>query len=159
MSELGDVIQAEMAQANLEPVEFDRPLKSVSMLVRLRKEVEPESAHERHSIIGWGFSSLLDYFNKEMWSIKSFTLVHESDKITIEATVRLSGLTFAEDHEEWLGQVALGLKGIEFESGAYYACLRPRRWSWDSVEPIGPIRGFTQMRGDGTPTGTLDDKD
>lgn len=101
-------IQKAAKDAGLEPVEFDKPLKSVGAYYRLRKEVAPKNLVERHAAIGWGCATLVEYFEKELWAIKSLSITNEKDKITIEAIVYATMLTFNENHTETLDDTMVG---------------------------------------------------
>ena len=148
-------IKSAMQSAGLEPVEFDKPLKSVWALYKCRKEVKPKNILQQHSAIGWSLGNLIDHFEKELWSIKSLTMLNTEDSITTEAVICLSGLTFEEDHVAWLDGLAEFLAGEDIKAWGYHY-YAPPYFKWDSVERIGPVGGATQMRGDGEKTGNLE---
>ena len=68
---LHSAIKASFAEAGLEPVKFEKPLKNVGVTVVLRKRVTPKSIVERHAVIGWGLGNLMEHFGKDLFNIKS----------------------------------------------------------------------------------------
>lgn len=153
---LHHVIRDAMEEAGLEPVEFEKPLKSVSAMVKLSKEIRPRHFVECHQAVGWALGNLIDLFGKNLYDIKSLTMQNEGDKVTVEAIVCISGATFEDDHVSWLDGTILGhYVGKDLPSHGW--AWERMCWRWDKAERIGPVTGFTQMAGDGEATGALDE--
>jgi len=156
-NEFHDVIVSSMESAGLEPIEFEKPLKSVYALYKYHKRIEPSSLVERHAAVGWGLGNLIEHFGKELWSVKSLSLHNEQDSVTIEAVVCHSGLTFEEDHVAWLDKLAAFSVGEDYKAWGYFYGSPPM-YCWDSVERISDVKGATQIRGDGRATGKLNEE-
>ena len=144
---LHDVITEAFSQARCVPVTFEKPLKSVSVLVRLKKTLAPENIVARHAVIGWGLGNLTEHFGKTLFRIKSVHLVNEKAAVKIEAVVLISGLTFEEDHEAFLDGLIGWYVGQNYKQYGYY--WNPKWFKWDSAEKISDVYCFKQVDGSG----------
>lgn len=157
MTTLGDIIREEFDKAGCEPVKFERPLKSVYARYKFTKRIIPKHLVERHQAIGWalGLGRMLHTLGKSLHQVKSLIIQDEGEKgIFIEFVTTLDLITFEENHEASLDSCANNLKGRVWPPVGYSWGEKPK-WAWDTCERISPVMGFTQMAGDGIPTGTL----
>jgi hypothetical protein len=153
----GDMIRDAMEQAGLEPVKFDKPLKSLTAYVKLTKKIEPEHLAEVHQAMGWALGVLVEQFGKCLYRIKTLAIQNQGRVINIEATVSVSFLTFEDDHGAAMDGYIASLKGREYKTLAYIGFSHNRRqWAWDTVERISEISGFQAMDGSGRDSEKID---
>lgn len=143
----GDMIRQTMHGAGLKPVEFERPLKSLSALVMLKKCIEPENVSVRHSAVGWCIGTVLDQFEKDLFNVKSLVFHNDGKTVMVEVFAYVMALTFEEDHIAWFDNLLECMAGDDYPAHGY--AFRQRYWRWDSVDRVGDVTVFVQQRGDG----------
>jgi len=149
-SAFGEMIRETMYEAGLEPVEFERPLKIVGALARLRKCIEPENVSVRHSAVGWCIGTILDQFEKDLFNVKSLVLCNNDKTVTVEVFAHVMARTFVEDHVAWFDGLLECMSGDDYPAHGY--AFTQRYWRWDSVERVGDVTVFIQQCGDGRQT-------
>jgi len=143
-------IQETLSELGCEPVQFKRPLKNVSAIVRLTKVIEPKNIAQRSQAVGWCLGSLIDRFDKGLFDIKSLTMDNGQNEVTAVAIVHVRGTTFLDNHVAWLDEIIEIFTTTPTPSKGY--CWTRQYWSWDTAERISEVTGRAQKDGSGDPS-------
>jgi len=142
------LITQELLDAGLKPIEFKKPLKSITTLIRLKKRIEPVDLSERHQAVGWCLGTLIGQFEKELFNVYSLIMKNTEDAVIVEAIVNIGYLTFEDNYTEWLDRIIERMAGEDRPSHGW--CWSRKYWKWDSAERISDVFCLEQKIGNPT---------
>ena len=147
MGKLHSTIQQALSELGCKPMQFEKPLKNTSTLVRLTKVIKPRNLAERSQAVGWCLGSLIDRFEKQLFRVKNLTVCNERSGVTVTAVVRVTCTTFEGSHIAWLDSTIKTFTTVPVPSKGY--CWTRLHWSWDTAERISEVTGSVQIDGSG----------